>query len=258
MNKKGQEFFSKKFIKKDLNCRGQAALMDSIFFLTIVATICTSLFFFAINYGLQTSAQIDSFYSSDFAADSLKVISYINVLRDGKSISELDPLEPVQSDYLLALIKEDYADKKKMSEETTKAIANTLGAVLKPFDNSIDYSFFITSESENDFLFLLLATHECEGTDCLSATGNSKDVKRKYFYCTPIDNTVLEKLVFPRVGQVDSAHGKVTLSDSAERDSPGRPFVIALNVWITKSVPELSTQNLETSPDFNCSEIDFS
>ncbi|MDD3084170.1 MAG: hypothetical protein PHP82_04045, partial [Candidatus ainarchaeum sp.] len=208
-----------------MNNRGQAALVDSIFFLTIVSIICTTLFFFAINYGLQTESQINSFYSRDFSSDILKVITYINVPRDGKYILET---EYFQSDYLLALIKEDYADKRKMSDSTTDSIVRTLDNVVKPFDASIDYAFFIASESENKYLFLLLATHECEKW----VDFQCENVERKYFYCEPNNNKILEEKIFPFVGKVDSSFGKITLSEQDRPDSPGRAFIIGFSGWI--------------------------
>jgi hypothetical protein len=255
------KFLSKKSF---LGERGQAALMDSIFFLTIVATICTSLFFFAINYGIQTEVQINSFYARDFATDALKVITYINVVRDGKSIQQIkDSGESFENDYLLALIKEDYADKKKISPTTTRAIVRTLDNVMKPFDVAIDYTFYLLNESEKKYLFLLFATHECvdEGVDldndgvtaCYDLDESKQDfVTRKYFYCNPRDDTILETEIFPYVGQVDSAFGKVTLSDPSEPDRPGRPFILGFSGWVATNIEKLSTQNLTTSPDYNC------
>jgi hypothetical protein len=255
--------------KKFLDQRGQAALMDSIFFLTIVATITTSLFFFAVNYGLQTEDQINSFYSRDFATDSLKVISYINVSRDGRSIAELrSSPEVFENDYLLALIKEDYADKRVMSPGTTKAIARTLSEVLSSFDTSIDYTFYLLNESEEDYLFLLFATHECDDGDddsdgdgvtaCKDIDEDLSDyITRKYFYCEPSDNTILETEIFPNAGKVDSAFGKITLADSSDPEQPVRPFVVGFSGWVVSDIPQLSEENLTTNMDFNCSVIDL-
>lgn len=241
-----------------LNERGQAALMDSIFFLTIVSIICTSLFYFAINYGIPTEQQINSFYSRDFATDSLKVISYINVVRDGKSFSQVEDGGIVfENDYLLALVKEDYADKQQISSETRMAITRTLDEVMNPFDTSIDYAFFILSESEDEYLFLLLATHQCDGEGCLPPYEGEKDVERVYFYCNPYDNEILEKQIFQKVGKVDTALGKVTLSSAIENQKMGRPFIVGLSGWIVSDIPELNETNLTESPDFNCSIVDL-
>jgi hypothetical protein len=238
-----------------VNCRGQAALVDSIFFLTIVSIICTTLFFFTINYGLQTELQITSFYSRDFSSALLKVITYINVPRDGVSIKDSQASGVFQSDYLLALIKEDYADTKSISEPTTMAIVRTLDQVVKPFDASIDYAFFMASESQNEYLFLLLATHECDG-DWDASLNCEGDVKRKYFYCNPNNNKVLEEYVFPRVGKVDSSFGKITLSDSLQTDdSRGNPYIIGFSGWVVADIPELRGSNLiADDSEFNCVE----
>lgn len=259
MNQKGQN---------TLNQRGQAALMDSIFFLTIISIVCTTLFFFAINYGSQTESQINSFYSRDFATDTLKVITYVDVIRDGRSIEEVTEGGFFENDYLLALIKEDYADKKKMSEGTTKSIVRTLDSVLKPFDASIDYAFFMVSESENEYLFLLLATHQCIPTgdddedgvpDCIDIDTPmyEKEINRVYFYCEPQDNTVLEKQIFPNVGKVDTALGKITLADSENQETKGRPFVIGFSGWVVQDIPQLKETYLEDPGDFNCSVVDL-
>ena len=110
------------------NSKGQAALMDSLFFLAIVSAVCTTLFFFTVNYGKQLDSQINSFYSTDFAADTIKVVSYINVLRTGMSVYDADGL--VELDYLLAMMKEDYGNK-RVFLQNKKAIASTFNSVSK-------------------------------------------------------------------------------------------------------------------------------
>jgi hypothetical protein len=199
--------------------------------------------------------------------DSLKVISYINVVRDGRSIEEVRNSGDIfESDYLLALIKEDYANERKMSPPTRKAIVRTLDTVMKPFDAAIDYSFFLLSESEEQYLFLLFATHQCDdgGDDydgdgissCLDIDEAKEDyVQRKYYYCEPGDNTILEREVFPTVGKVDTAFGKITLADAAEDEKQGRPFVVGFSGWVATSTPQLTEDNLLNSADYNCDEI---
>ncbi len=236
-----------------MNCKGQAALVDSIFFLTIVSIVCTTLFFFAINYGLSTESQINSFYSKDFSSDLLKVITYVSIPRDEQTIGESQLTGIFQSDYLLALIKEDYSDKRKMSPLTTKAIVRTLDSVVKPFDASIDYAFFLTSESDNEYLFLLLATHECSNW-VENTSGNlvCDVVQRKYFYCEPTNQKILEERIFPKLNRVDNSVGKITLSESERSDSQGRPFIIGFSGWIVVDIPELKQDFLLSDNDFNC------
>ncbi|MEK6959163.1 MAG: hypothetical protein AABW59_03910 [archaeon] len=242
--------------------KAQAALTDSIFFLAIVATLCTSLFYFAINYGTQMESQLNSFYSSDFANDSLKVINYVNVMRNGNSIfSELGRGETAEYDYLLALIKEDYSDDQEISPETRDSIAYTLHSVLRPFDDSVDYTYYLLSESEDKFLFLLMAVHECDGDkeECLNPSNADKKINRNYYYCEPSNKNVLTKKVYPYIGKVDSAVGKITLLQrvSAEK-TDSKIFIMGLDVWISTDLEVLGQLDEKTlTPDFNCSYLDI-
>jgi hypothetical protein len=233
-----------------LNQKGQAALMDSIIFLTIVASIATGLLYFTINYGISTEEQLSSFYSSDFASDTLKVITYINVARDGTDIYDTASLgsTEVQLDYLLALMKEDYADKQELSLTTINSIKTVFESVLLPFDAALDYSYYLYNEDEDDFLFMLFATHECT-SGCDDPTAE-KNIDRIFYYCKPTIPDYLETDVFPKVGQVDSAFGKVTLHESNNLDTPGKPFIMALHVWITREIPELI--DLESNTELSC------
>jgi len=249
--------------------RAQAALVDSLFFIAIVSAICTGLFYFAINYGLSTESSLNSFYSSDFAMDSLKVITYVNVMRDGSAVS-INPSTPVSAseyDYLLASIKEDFAQKKEIGMESRKAIANTLYSVLKPFDDSIDYVFYVIKEGatvqEAKYIALIIAVHvpSDSGTEgqyyCDPLTKKCSYINRVFYSCNPTEKSVLEKCIFPNVGKVDSAIGKITLSDS--------PYTIGLHTWVSKRIdalknldPNNSDPNSPNPDSSNCASSIFS
>lgn len=237
-----------------MNQKGQAALVDSIIFLTIVSAIVTMLFFFMVDYGDRVNVQLDALYAEDFSMDTLKVITYINVLRDGRSVFDYsdDEDNSPEYDYLLAIMKEDYADTGKFSLNTKKAIVNTIADTLRPFEKSIDYTFFLLHEDSDDFLFLLFAVHEGEfGTD-----GSIQSVERKYYECQPGDKEDVAKEIFPYVGEVNNASGKIMLTEPYSEGST--PFIMSLNLWISKDIKVL--QNLETPGtgvfDFNCTELD--
>jgi len=263
VNTKGQEFFRKKFIKKGLNMKGQAALMDSLFFLTIVAAIAAMFFFYLSSYGLQMNSQLDSFYTKDFSSDSLKVITYVNVLRDGSDLQDyLDgtrPDESPQFDYLLALMKEDYSDTKKFSSQTVQAISLTLNSVLRPFDDSVDYAFYLLSESESEFLFLMIAVHEGDVEwDDDHKRYEIISVDRVYYSCNPDDQKVLSKYITPYVGQVNQSKGKISFLDPDITDSLGRPFILGLDVWVSKdlsNLKDLANNDTEVGGVFKCTEI---
>lgn len=246
--------------------RGQAALMDSLFFLAIVAVVCTGLFFFTVNYGKSMEQQVNAFYSRDFAADSLKVISYVNVMRNGDDIFTADPnpsfgdpgvnAASKEYDYLLALMKEDYSDKKEFSCTTKQAIKSTLSSVLKPFDNSIDYGYYLFRFSEQKYLFLMLAVHKCTGPGCKIKGSDDYVVSREYYFCAPQSRDVLEKYVFPYVGQVDTSIGKVTFKEpDTSTGSQGTPFIMGLSMWVAKDLNVFNDLN-QVGDNFNCATVE--
>ena len=178
-----------------LNEKGQAALVDSIIFLTIVSTIVTMLLFFMVDYGDRVNVQLDSLYAEDFSIDTLKVITYINVLRDGRSVFEYDEDEEnsPEYDYLLARMKEDYADTQSFSLNTKKAISNTVADTLRPFEKSIDYVLATTKDHLNEWVtvktnvkdhfkkFHNLDLDKINGLAIMADTDNSKLSSVAYF-----------------------------------------------------------------------------
>lgn len=232
---------------------GQAALVDSLFFVAIVSALGTGLFYFAINYGLSSEAMLNSFYSSDFASDALKVLTYVNITRDGRIIT---PGVTVNSsdefDYLFAMIKEDYAEHSteevKITLDTQKNIARTLYAVLKPFDNSFDYIFFITKEKglqgEQKFLTMVFALHKP-----VDPNDKTQGVTREYYSCTPAFPTVIEKWVFPNAGSLDNAMGRISLCENSGACSS---FLLGLDIWVSKKANIFTSITDGTDNEFNC------
>ena len=215
-----------------VNQRGQAALMDSIIFLTIIASVATMLFFFMANYGARADDQLDALYAEDFSIDVLKVITYINVTRDGRSVFEFSEEEDVEPeyDYLLAMMKEDYADTGTFTERTKRATASTISSALRPFDESIDYVYYLLNEDSDEYLFLMFAVHE----PVLDRDGDIIEVKRVFYECQPHDKELLTQEVFPYVGEVNTAGGKIVLAEPYSTSNT--PFIMSLNLWITKDL----------------------
>lgn len=207
---------------------------------------------------------MNSFYSSDFAADTIKVVSYINVLRNGLSVYDYSS-GPVELDYLLAMMKEDYGDKKEFTCQTKKAVASTFDSVLKPFSDSLDYAFYFVNKSEDKFLFLMLVLHECSGDElscicygnvndptCAPYVNSMPNVELNYYYCTPSSIRVLEENVFPYAGKVDTAISKFDFLDSSGNSVV---FDAELAMWVTRDIRYLT--NISTHTDLNCSKIEF-
>jgi hypothetical protein len=247
--------------------RAQAALVDSLFFIGIIATLCSGLFYFTVNYGLSTEKLLNSFYSSDFAMDSLKVITYVNIMRDGTAIQINDGSQTFHEyDYLLAMIKENYSKDKNVSVSTRIAIGNALYSVLKPFDDSIDYLFFIGLEgSGGDITYdaVILATHKCDSANLDDCRRGTTIPRRAFYSCDPYEKKAITKHILPYVGKVDSAVGKITLSnvnygsssgDSTSVGAGAVPHIIGLYTWVSKSVSVMQSPD-DKQYELGCTEI---
>ncbi|MDD3159824.1 MAG: hypothetical protein PHQ98_02560 [Candidatus ainarchaeum sp.] len=242
------------------NQTGQAALMDSIFFLTIVSTIGVALFYFYIHYGEQTNTLITSFYSQDFSSDVLKVISYSSALRGGEDLTKFQGSNP-ELDYLFALIKEDFSNNQKnLSDGTIFAIARTVSVILKPFDNSFDYAFYINSpDSSNDksnYYFFLVANHEIVDST----------VSRNYYSCI-VNQTNAEKHLFSKVGKIDSSIAKLSLTKKDGDKTTNFVYDVVLNIWINRNIDLFKSKSeyylyqsdplLAGNSGFDCNKIDL-
>ncbi len=245
----------KLFFKDD---GGQAALVDSLFFIAIISALGTGLFYFAINYGLSSEDLLNSFYSSDFTTDALKVVTYVNITRDGEIVRANRSIKSDDEfDYLFAMIKEDYAENidkdVKITLPIQKNIAKTLYEVLRPFDSSFDYAFFITQEGDiqgkQNFLVLILALHKYH----FGETNSSRMITREYYSCRPKIPNVIEKYIYSSVGSLDSSVGRISLCREMGSCSS---FLIGINIWVSKSVEIFDKINEGQDTDFVCTKLE--
>ena len=140
--------------------RGQAAITDALYFLLIVTGLCVFLFGFANSYGGNALGQIQSNYQSDFATDSLKTILYSSLPRNvGHTL--YDDESQAEIDYLLAYVKEDYADDANLSMQTRVVLADNVRRILEPVSDNFDYIFvmripFSINNDKRDFVYLYM------------------------------------------------------------------------------------------------------
>ena len=123
--------------------RGQAAVTDALYFLLIVTSISVFLFSFSNGYGNTVSAQIAQNYNSDFATDALKTILYSSTPRNPDS-SIYGLSSEVEIDQLLAYVKEDYADKRYLTEKTMLILAQDINSIMAPLGDNFDYIFYLS------------------------------------------------------------------------------------------------------------------
>jgi hypothetical protein len=137
----------------EVDCRGQAAVTDSLYFLIIVTGLCVLLFSYASSYGTDIDFLLSQKYNSDFCTDALKTILYSSTPRD-PSESIYDP--DAEIDHLLAYLKEDYFENSAFSNETMLIMQRSVSSVLAPREESFDYLFTLSLPSEEEYLFVFM------------------------------------------------------------------------------------------------------
>lgn len=148
----------RKNISKD--SKGQAAVTDSLFMLMVVTGLAITLFVFTANYGSSINDHILREYTIDYATDGLKAILYSSTPRlENESINIQNP-GSVETDYLLAVIKEDYGDDQVLSEKTQNLIKNNIQFIMAPLGDQFDYMFFIVNTQNLDYAYLLIYKSE--------------------------------------------------------------------------------------------------
>lgn len=142
-----------------MNQKGQAAVTDALYFLMIVTFLSIFLFGFANSYGNSVKQQINDEFTVTFATNALKTILYTSTTRDpGASINDPD----AEIDYLVAILKEDFADDQIISESTRKVLGKTISRILSPIEDNLDYIFIITTAGdgsvEKEIVFMYVHT----------------------------------------------------------------------------------------------------
>ncbi|VVB99336.1 Uncharacterised protein [uncultured archaeon] len=225
-----------------LGRRGQAAVTDAIYFLIVVSFLSIFLFSFANSYGNNVRDRISNEYSTTFATNALKTILYSSTPRD-PSKGIYGPSQADEIDYLLALVKEDYADNADISPSTRVVLGKTVSAVMRPVADSKDYLFYITiptsngANQEGKFVYIFAHSTNFETSAFSSSmpdyivsmkTGNPSH--RDYF-CgvatgpnAPDYGTLLALLsrLFANVGPVSQASAQIKLVEEISQGSADR------------------------------------
>jgi len=139
-----------------MNQKGQAAVTDALYFLLIVTFLSVFLFGFANNYGNTVRELITDEYNSTFATNALKSILYASTPRD-PNYDVFD--DEAEIDYLLAILKEDYADDQDIDEIERKVLGKTILSIMSPVGDTFDYIFTIqTSGESKNFVYIFFHT----------------------------------------------------------------------------------------------------
>lgn len=192
-----------------LNQKGQAAVTDALFFLIIVTTLATLIFLFSNTYGNTVTSQIDRMYGAEYTTSALKTILYSSVPRNPEE--ELDKAEEV--DYLLAMVKEDFANQVSSTSDAAAALGdatktilkNNVLAIMEPIASQFDYLFYIWRRDNGAFVYFLF--HKSEETGHVD------------YFCNPPSMSKLDGLFvyLPNTAQSTSS---ISLQRAADPNDP--------------------------------------
>lgn len=245
-----------KFTPKRNDRRGQAAVTDALFLLVIVSGLTGFLLLFASSYGKGISEQVIRNDSFEFVSSALKTVMYQSVARD--STQTIDPQNPdfdQEVDYLMAIVKEDYADDGNLTLNTKRNIARSVFTVMKPVADSHDYLFSINT-AQKYVLFVLWRTNfilngDPAKPDRFQNAIPNPDKPHSMYFCEPAitDNSV-QKL-FLRVGTATQAQALINMVEFS-----GNSFLLALDTteiragvtlatWVATSIPDDEWQDLK-------------
>ncbi len=187
--------------------KGQAAITDALFFLTIIVALSVLLFKFSASYGERIDVATSNLYFKEYTNSALKTIFYSEIpLSFDKEITN----NTEEIDYLMTAIKSDYFSDKKIGfseinqmsnpDDTSKPLFdadipkfqlyNTIKAVMHPMPN-YDYLFYLNNTTDSKFeLFIIKVTDfEIEKPPGIEGAKKQVNVKAtgvfKYYLCDP-------------------------------------------------------------------------
>lgn len=246
-----------------LGKRGQAAITDAMFLLVIVSGLSALMFFFitgtplggvgaarysvgkGVGYGVSVERIALEFYGTDYATSALQTVLYSSIPRHVDETLE----EAKEVDYLLAFLKEDYANDRQLSDSTKRLLMADVNTVMASSLASHDFIFVMRTIPReygalSEFVFVLL-----KYTDF----GASPNLKGVYYFCSPEDGKdyIIEEKLLSKAGGVIKAQPVILRFKTAEGEKTERIFT-ALDMWPSVS---LDKELIESEDDLNCTEV---
>lgn len=206
-----------------VNEKGQAAVTDALFMLLIVSGLAVMLFVFTAGYGNDISQHLLRQYSVDYTTDSLKTILYSSTPRfPGQDLTAPN----VEVDYLLAVVKEDFAEQLSFSPDTKKVLRDNIDKIMRPVSDQFDYMFIVVKQREAEYIFTMIYKSEfiCKNQqkveiDCESG---ARDVivepaliSHQFYDCENVDSQKISRLVY-ELGESSQANSPLLLLQSSK------------------------------------------
>ena len=206
--------------------RGQAAITDALLLLIVVTSLTSFLLLFATSYGKGVADQVNRNDSFEFVSSALKTLMYQSVARDASVTISSDTTDPdVEVDYLMALVKEDFADDSNLTLNTQENLAKSVYQVMRPVADSQDYLFAINT-AQKYVLVVLWRTNFIPSQDRFG------DVQWRWL------------LESGRVGTTTEAHALVNMVEFQ-----GNQFLLSQDTTETRAGVSLVTWTATTIPD---------
>jgi len=217
-----------------LNDKGQAALTDALYFLIIVSALSTFLFFFAANYGITVQHKVVSQYWREYSTSALETILYSSTPRiPGDTLDSA-----VEVDYLLAAVKEDYADDSEI-DETKEVLVQNIFGIMQPISGNFDYYFYLYMSDVSEFAFVMVYTR-----DAPTITESNGDTvvtpgQAKIYLCNPDDLGDVEKIT-ESVGSSAQSSSRIQLIELDDSGNASYPIAQAtLAMWVPTPIDDL-------------------
>lgn len=261
--------------KAKLNHKGQASVTDALFFLLIVAGLSALLFMFNVSYGQNVELQLARQSNSDYAQSALKTILYSSVPRNPEeTLDETDEI-----DYLMTVVKEDFADDGAIGEMSQKILVQNISRIMLPLSSTFDYIFSIyvlpqSLHPKGEYAFVMLSKSEIEtGGDRAEVTGI------KTYLCNPptlgeqvpltdelgvpsvddygnpltllVKEDAIDKLLV-KVGETAQSNARMDLVQLTASGQERIPAQVNFTMWVSTKIQE----DFVTQPQgLNCAEF---
>jgi len=255
-------------ITKFRNKKGQAAITDALFFLTIIVTLSVLLFRFSSTYGDRIDLATSNLYFKEYSNSAMKTIFYTEVPLDfSQDINE----DTKEVDYLMTSIKSDFYidgvigdggdtsnhDQINLITINSKDIQkfnlyHTLKAVMNPLP-TYDYLFYLynTTTAQFEYVLIKINTYQKDEDAQLrpyEVNYISENTVPKYYLCKPIDYETIRDLV-SNVNQVYASSIPLLFTSKTIDNQINSTFAI----WA--STPSITEEKL-LSEELNCNYID--
>ena len=221
-----------------MNRRGQAALADALYFLLIVSGLSTFLFFFAVNYGGAIKQQVGLQYRGEYATSALETLLYSSSPRiEGQTLEDA-----TEVDFLLAAMKEDFADNGQF-DTTQDLIVNNVVGLMEPLADSFNYLYYIYMPERQEFAFFMLYVSKLSWTAASRgmAEGVTHDASTIYL-CKPSSLDKIDPLIM-NVGTLYQADSRMQLPKLNETGVSGYnvlPAQVNITMWTATALPGMS------------------